>query len=114
MRNSRARARKNLPDLFPLHRYAKAAWAKASKSDTEIPEKFYDELRAAYQNSYAIVQSNANIEALRRAAKFPTSKAPISAIFHSFRLILGRAIISWNGLEAWMLFPERARAEHSR
>ena len=49
-----------------------------------------------------------------KGAKFPTSKAPISAVFHSFRLIFGRAIISRNGLEAWMLFPERARAEHSR
>ena len=49
-----------------------------------------------------------------KRAKFPTSKAPISAIFHSFWLIFGRAIISRNGLEAWMLFPERARAEHSR
>ena len=48
-----------------------------------------------------------------KRAKFPTSKAPISAVFHSFRLIFGRAIISRNGLEAWMLFPERARAEHS-
>ena len=48
------------------------------------------------------------------SAKFPTSKAPISAVFHSFWLIFGRAIISRNGLEAWMLFPERARAEHSR
>jgi len=49
-----------------------------------------------------------------KRAKFPTSKAPFSAVFHSFRLIFGRAIISRNGLEAWMLFPERARAEHSR
>ena len=49
-----------------------------------------------------------------KRAKFPTSKAPISAIFHSFWLIFGRAIISRSGLEAWMLFPERARAEHSR
>jgi hypothetical protein len=53
-----------------------------------------------------------------KRAKFPTSKAHISAVFHSFRLIFGRAIISWNGLEAWMLeawmlFPERARAENS-
>ena len=39
-----------------------------------------------------------------KRAKFPTSKAPFSAGFHSFRLILGRAIISRNGLEAWMLF----------
>ena len=50
----------------------------------------------------------------QKRAKFPTSKVPISAVFHSFRLIFGRAIISRNGLEAWMLFPERARAEHSR
>ena len=49
-----------------------------------------------------------------KSAKFPTSKAPISAVFHSFRLIFGRAIIARNGLEAWMLFSERARAERSR
>jgi len=50
-----------------------------------------------------------------KRAKFPTSKAPISVGFHSFfRLIFGRAIISRSGLEAWMLFPKRARAEHSR
>ena len=49
-----------------------------------------------------------------KSATCPTSKAHISAVFHPFRLILGRAIISRNGLEAWMLFPERARAEHSR
>ena len=36
----------------------------------------------------------------QKRAKFPTSKAHISAIFHSFRLISGRAIISRNGLEA--------------
>ena len=49
-----------------------------------------------------------------KRATFPTSKAPISAVFHSFRLTFGRAIVSRNGLEAWMCFPERARAEHSR
>ena len=49
-----------------------------------------------------------------KRAKFPTSKAPISAVFHSFWLIFARAIISRNGLEAWMLFTERARAKHSR
>ncbi|KAK7242530.1 hypothetical protein SO694_00017353 [Aureococcus anophagefferens] len=32
-----------------------------------------------------------------KRAKFPTSKAPFSAVFHSFRLIFGRAIISRNG-----------------
>ena len=35
-----------------------------------------------------------------KRAKFPTSKAHISAVFHSFRLIFGRAIIPRNGLEA--------------
>jgi hypothetical protein len=49
-----------------------------------------------------------------KRAKFQTSKPHISAVFHSFWLIFGRAIISWNGLDAWMLFPGRARAEHSR
>ena len=35
-----------------------------------------------------------------KRAKFQTSKAPISAVFHSFRLIFGRAIISRSALEA--------------
>ena len=56
----------------------------------------------------------ARVPGQEKSAKFPTSKAHISAVSHSFRLIFGRAIISRNGLEAWMLFPERARAEHSR
>ena len=50
----------------------------------------------------------------QKRATCPPSKAPISAVFRSFRLIFGRAIISRNGLDAWVLFPERARAEHSR
>ena len=49
-----------------------------------------------------------------KRAKFPTSKPHISAVFHSFWLIFGRAIISRNGLEAWMIFLELARAKHSR
>ena len=43
----------------------------------------------------------------------PTSKAPLSAVFHSFWLTFGRAIISWSVLEAWLLSLERARPEHS-
>ena len=38
-------------------------------------------------------------------------KAPSSTIFHSFRLIFGRAIIARSVLEARMLFLERARAK---
>ena len=68
---------------------------------------------AAHDGAHVVVLSQSGTGQHKRA-KFPTSKAPISAIFHSFRLIFGRAIISRKGLEAWMLFPERARAEHSR
>ena len=35
-----------------------------------------------------------------KGAKFPTSKAPISVVFHSFWLIFGRVIIFRNNLEA--------------
>ena len=35
-----------------------------------------------------------------KRAKFQTSKPHISAVFHSFWLVFGRAIISRNGLEA--------------
>ena len=50
-----------------------------------------------------------------KRAKFPMSKAPISAIFHSFRLIFGRAIISRSGLEAeTFLSRTRACAAHPR
>ncbi|KAK7237552.1 1,2-alpha-L-fucosidase [Aureococcus anophagefferens] len=42
----------------------------------------------------------ASFEARNKRAKFQTSKAPFSAVFHSFRLIFGRAIISRSGLAA--------------
>ena len=54
---------------------------------------------------------------LARAGKgceFPTSKAHISVVFHSFWLIFGRVIISRNGLERERLSLERARAERPR
>jgi len=60
------------------------------------------------------VQLLASAPAREKGATFPTLKAPISVVFHSFRLIFGRAIISRNGLEASTLSLERARAEHSR
>ena len=34
-------------------------------------------------------------------------------MFHSFRLIFGRAMISRSALDAWMLALERSRAEHA-
>ena len=54
------------------------------------------------------------VEGATRGGKIPTSKAPSSVVFHSFRLILGRAVVSRDGLEAWMLFPARARRKRSR
>ena len=49
-----------------------------------------------------------------KGAKFPTSKAHISVVFHSFWLIFGRGIISRNGLDRERLSLERARAERPR
>ena len=49
-----------------------------------------------------------------KGAKFPTSKAPISVVFHSFRLIFGRGIISRNGLEARTFFFWNARARNGQ
>ncbi|KAH8072132.1 polysaccharide pyruvyl transferase [Aureococcus anophagefferens] len=44
-----------------------------------------------------------------KRATFPTSKAPISAVFHSFRLIFGRATISRNGSTTTSSTGSRAR-----
>ena len=49
-----------------------------------------------------------------KGATSPTSKAPLSAVFHSFRPILGRAIVSRSGLDAETHSLARARAAHSR
>ena len=49
-----------------------------------------------------------------KESEIPNFKGSDLGRFPLVRLIFGRAIISRNGLEAWMLFPERARAEHSR
>ena len=90
------------------------ASVKIAKSEKRWADKLRSaEAEARYREEclveeFADVQEDDALLALgsgqQKRAKFPTSKAPISAIFHSFRLILGRAIISRNGLEAWMLF----------
>ena len=69
---------------------------------------------AVFEASFEARNETRRLTGQDKRAKFQTSKPHISAVFHSFWLIFGRAIISWNGLDAWMLFPERARAEHSR
>ena len=82
-----------------------AARAKRAAMDARYDANFSDE---------DMLVARRRISGQHKRANFPTSKAPISAVCHSFRLIFGRAIISRNGLEAWMLFLERARAERSR
>ena len=47
-----------------------------------------------------IVLDRASQPGQEKGAKFPTSKAHISVVFHSFRLNFGRVIISRNGFEA--------------
>ena len=49
-----------------------------------------------------------------KGANIPTSKARISVVFHSFRLMLRRAIISRSNLERGRLSLERARVERPR
>ena len=67
---------------------------------------------AAYRSRTAV--SCALASGQQKGAKIPTSKAPISVVFHSFRLIFPRAIISRSNLERGRLSLERARAEHRR
>ena len=91
---------------------AKTAASRAKVLAAEAAVKGHEASRLA--KAYYSSEYEKFLPGQQKRAKFPTSKAHISAVFHSFRLIFGRAIISRNGLEAWMLFPERARAEHSR
>ena len=49
-----------------------------------------------------------------KARDIPNFKAPISAAFHSFRLIFGRAIVPRSGLETRMLLSGARANERSR
>ena len=63
--------------------------------DGERTEETGRLLREAFRHSSSMQDSGQE-----KGAKFPTSRAPISVVFHSFWLIFGRVIISRNGLEA--------------
>jgi aspartokinase len=78
---------------------------------SEVGEKVLAAMSNAKVSVLMITQasSESSVTGQDKRAKFQTSKPHISADFHSFRLIFGRAIIPWNSLEAWMLFPGRAR-----
>jgi len=59
--------------------------------------------------SISLAMMKATEETLGASVKVGTGAGkerdiPLSAVSHSFRLIFGRAIISRNGLDAWMLF----------
>ena len=56
-------------------------------------------LGAGFLSRAAAIEA-AFVAGQEKGARFPTSKAHISVVFHSFWLIFGRAIISRNGLEA--------------
>ena len=103
-------------------RVADAAWGlspEAGAGDDELRVHFHS-LRFLRLEHLGVVvpagkaRGQTSAPGREKSANFPTSKAPLSAGFHSFRLIFGRAIIPRNGLEACMSSPERARAEHSR
>ena len=75
-------------------------------------EAHRDELAALLAGFHDLVPPHVMLlPGQEKGAKFPTSKAHISVIFHSFWLIFGRVIISRNGLERERLSLERARAE---
>jgi len=106
-----------------VDRTANASWRPRSATSmylktcfqmNVLPEPVVGKLLGAKDDEPKFELAHMSFAGQEKRAKFPTSKAPISAVFHSFWLTFGRAIISRNGLEAWMLFPERARAEHSR
>ena len=67
-----------------------------------------EDLGGAWLGAWVVVSAAAanvgmfvsEMQRRKRVRHWPTSKAPISVVFHSFRLILGRVIISRNGLEA--------------
>ena len=48
----------------------------------------------------------------QKRAKFPTSKAPISAVFHSFRLIFGRSSLGTVSKRGCFFRNARARNTH--
>ncbi|KAH8096182.1 alpha-N-acetylglucosaminidase [Aureococcus anophagefferens] len=65
-----------------------------------IPPKRKNVVPNHFRQDSADAEPWGSITGQDKRANFPTSKAHISAVFHSFRLIFGRAIISRSGLEA--------------
>ncbi|KAH8093618.1 hypothetical protein JL720_4764 [Aureococcus anophagefferens] len=83
-----------LPDLLYLSPKKDAAQAAKIRQVADIGRcSAEDAARARGERLGPALVAAAGQE---KRAKFPTSKAPISAVFHSFWLIFGRAIISRN------------------
>ena len=118
--------------VFRLVRAARLQARKRPETRVAVLESFFTNCeRLLRPRLLAILQ--ANLESVTKAdplrlgavsarpdpgqekgAKIPTSKAPISVVFHSFWLIFGRVSISRNGLERERFSLGRARAEHPR
>ena len=72
---------------------------------------FVCEIPKCTRKKFEVATNEGATQGSTRVRRWPTSKAHISVAFHSFWLIFGRVIISRNGVEAWTLVLERARAE---
>ena len=104
--------------VYPI---ALVANANGRGGGDAIPENFqhmlwFSGLRGAvaFSCAHTFPNDNGHRQGRKRVRHWPTSKAPISVGFHSFWLILGRVIISRNGLDRERLSLERARAERPR
>ena len=77
---------------------------------TRLFEQYVADVRRGARMSRLFIHGWPRAPARERGATFPTSKAPSSAVFHSFRLFFGRAIVSRS---AWMFYRNaRARNTH--
>ena len=105
------------PEAFKTN-YTKFCKLIAVPANQKIVDQLTDEekLEAFMKHNQLVVDDEFGAlgPGQEKGAKFPTSKARISVVFHSFRLIFGRGSISRTGLDREGLSFERTPAEHSR
>ena len=120
---ARVRAREGLAESIRYHHRARAIADGPAREDDALglgqlvergPSRTLAEVRRDDGGAGEAQRREASPPGQEKGVKFPTSTAPISVDFHSFRLIFGRVIISRNGLERERLSLERARAERPR
>ena len=74
---------------------------------TRLFEQYVADVRRGARMSRLFIHGWPRAPARERGATFPTSKAPSSAVFHSFRLFFGQAIVPRSVLEAWIMEQSR-------